>query len=756
MTWIELAPTRHDGWRIIQNGWHYFLGQPAGKATDGWVGFGGRQGAHWFTSRLVRVGYLHYPTRAWDDVGGAPTYTRPGRLSRTPVTRTIGPNADTQVLSSTAQWTGIWATPGGGDVTLRWRVNARQLKEEIVVNAAARNWIAANHPPETPANETYFGFVFQLDLSDIPRVVKNGLLQDIEGDFDDSDGRLQLEDALQRLLAFMPLDYAYVNTTIDIGTGTPRPIRRWIPLRKRIYKDGDDYFLLVGARVDQLATLPSGDIVFDPTFIVAETNEDACSEGTDEFVQPSQGSVGVVSLGWYQVGVPRVAVDGGWIFRSTGIGSGDTIDTATLNLEYAGANQNLPLVGALQAYDVDTPTDFVATDVHRLSAHHALTTASVAANIPTGADYTSASLVTVVQEVVDRAGFAGDIGIVWVSGGSGGTSEFWDWTDYTTSTTLATELTITFTPAGGGTEYNQNVSGAMTPSAALVKSETKVLAGSSTPAGALLRAATKALTGSNTPAGTLINAISRALSGGISPSGALATFKTTFQSLTASITPSGTLTHTANKVIAGTLSSAGAINRAITHVLSGTITPDAALATTLSFFKSLTASLTPASTLNRVTTSILAGSITPSADLTRLINRVLSGALTSAGSLTASRLFNAVLTGAITPAGVLLRSTQKSLDGTVSPIGSVAKAIARALSALLAMAGTLIGNSSAVTGTPSTAEPFTFNLFIEPLELDAAESLMLLHMPEPMALNLFIDPMTLDTEVDPLILRLAA
>jgi hypothetical protein len=71
-------------------------------------------------------------------------------------------------------------------------------------------------------------------------------------------------------------------------------------------------------------------------------------------------------------------------------------------------------------------------------------------------------------------------------------------------------------------------------------------------------------------------------------------------------------------------------------------------------------------------------------------------------------------------------------------------------------AGIAIEELDSGTGTPSTAEPFTFNLFIEPLELDAAESLMLLHMPEPMALNLFIDPMTLDTEVDPLILRLAA
>jgi hypothetical protein len=71
-------------------------------------------------------------------------------------------------------------------------------------------------------------------------------------------------------------------------------------------------------------------------------------------------------------------------------------------------------------------------------------------------------------------------------------------------------------------------------------------------------------------------------------------------------------------------------------------------------------------------------------------------------------------------------------------------------------AGIAIEELDSGTGTPSTAEPFTFSLFIEPLELNAAQQPMLLHMPEPMALTLFIDPLVLDTEVDPLILRLSA
>ena len=65
---VDLTPLRVnnallDGWIVTQAGWHYALGQPGDKLTDGWVGFGGRKGAHWIKTRLTRVGYMHGPTR---------------------------------------------------------------------------------------------------------------------------------------------------------------------------------------------------------------------------------------------------------------------------------------------------------------------------------------------------------------------------------------------------------------------------------------------------------------------------------------------------------------------------------------------------------------------------------------------------------------------------------------------------------------------------------------------------------------------
>lgn len=260
---VDMTPIRRDdgvldGWEITKSGWHYRIGRRGGVGSDGWVGFGGRKGQHWVYSRLVRVGYLHYPTRSWQDIGGAPSYVR-GNLSSINEVVSVGPigtKIDVPALSST-EWRNLWKTPGAGEVYARWRVEGKKLKEEIVVNQAARTWVANNAPPATPAASTYFGFIFQLDVSDIPRIVKGGSVQDINGDFDDDDGssNIAIETAAQELLGFLPISSAY---SVDGMTQ--------IKLRKRIWRDADaNIYLLVGAKVSDLSAI-SGDIVFDPTY----------------------------------------------------------------------------------------------------------------------------------------------------------------------------------------------------------------------------------------------------------------------------------------------------------------------------------------------------------------------------------------------------------------------------------------------------------------------------------------------------------
>jgi hypothetical protein len=249
-----------DGWRVTVAGWHYALGKDITNygTQDGWVGFGGRQGQHWFKFRLLRAGYLHWPTRVWDDIGGPPDYDR-ANLTNETRTMTIGPNDDAVNVESVATWSGLWSTPGGGSVDARWRINGDRLKEDVILNQAGREWIAANHPPATPLNETYFGFVFRLDWSDIPKVLRAGVLQSVDSDFADDDENIELRDALDRLLAFMPL------SDVIVANDDPSVPTEKQPLRKRFYKDGTNHYLLVGVRCDILNGMSAGDLVFDPT-----------------------------------------------------------------------------------------------------------------------------------------------------------------------------------------------------------------------------------------------------------------------------------------------------------------------------------------------------------------------------------------------------------------------------------------------------------------------------------------------------------
>lgn len=174
---------------------------------------------------------------------------------------------------------------------------------------------------------------------------------------------------------------------------------------------------------------------------IAATAADGCSENTNEFTLPSESSTALMWMG-RDVGA-ALDIDAGFIFRSTGIPQGATILTCTITLVRAAAGLS-PLAGGWWGYAVDSPTNFNAADVHRVSDHHTRTTATVADNV-TGdpATHVSPSLVSIAQEIVNRAGFAGDLGFSWRNTG---TSDGWFfWTDYTTTPGSAALLTITWT-----------------------------------------------------------------------------------------------------------------------------------------------------------------------------------------------------------------------------------------------------------------------------------------------------------------------
>lgn len=424
---------------VVQNGWHYALGKPLSGAMaglDGVVGFGGRQGANWMRFRLARLGYLHWPTRGWNDIGGAPTYTRTGgRLTQTTSAMTLGPLGEQLPLESVATWGSLWTTPGAGNVSARWRVHGGQLKEEVTINQAAREWIATNRPPSfygIPASESYFGLVFRLDWSDVPRVYRAGVLQDRAGDFSDDGGALELRDDLNRLLAYMPLDDVYV----------PRVSRNdpdaRLPLRKRAWRDadGNDY-LLVGVLASDIASLRAGALVFDPTVNeqVGASADDADEQGTAVDLTRTNIRAGKFGGSSYY---------GGARFTTVNVDQGATITSATFTVRgqdpYTTASACKSLVYMENA---DNPGTFTSAGGN--ISGRSRTSQSTAWNhqsIALDTDY-SITVTSQCQAVVNRAGFAANnaMAVLWVDDASA-SNEWQQLFSYDNTTSKAPKLDI--------------------------------------------------------------------------------------------------------------------------------------------------------------------------------------------------------------------------------------------------------------------------------------------------------------------------
>lgn len=405
MTIKKVDNAQLDGWTVTQNGWHYALGQPGDKSTDGWVGFGGKEGQNWFKFRLIKVGYYHYPNETWDDIGGSPDYNR-SDLSKS--------NFDE--LSGRANWANIWTTPGGGQLNLSWFVDGTRLKEEILINQEGREWIKNNRPPSTPTDETYFGYILKLDWSDIPKVVKNGTEMDINTTFEDDNLTIEFRDSLDELLGFMPLDYAYV--------GSGRNMTK-LSLKKRFYEQNSNHFLLVGARVDHLNQMPDGTLVFDPSVNqqVNVDNRDAYSEGNTQYRTDN-------SFPWDNayLGEDSNTIHGAfsWI---TSIPQGVDISACNITID-EGTDTNInSFTFDVFGYDVDNVTEFDGSGA--LNNEFALTSNSVAETASTGNHITN-DLSAVCEEITNRTGFGGNLGFVFETNADA-SNEWYSWCDLSVS-----------------------------------------------------------------------------------------------------------------------------------------------------------------------------------------------------------------------------------------------------------------------------------------------------------------------------------
>jgi len=305
--WVE--GNRFTGYRVNRNENHYAIGSRDGEL--GWVGIGSRRGKNWFNFRLARMLYFHQPTKEFEPLGPAPDYSI-DNLSFSTDEMTIGPEGAERLIKAQTSLTWDEVIPG---IDLKWRANGKHLKEDIVLSQATRELLPA---PSTPLDETYFGFVFEVDAQDIKRWMKNNELQDPD-DMGDEDGVLFMEDEVGRYLGFLPIDYAWAGDES-------------IRLTKRFFRRDGQHYLFAGAKVAEFNALPDGDVIFDPTFETQPTEGDAKDTYAFSTNPTTNYETNVRIVG--DTDDRRAFVE----FDLSSISSTSTCDSATLSLWSATSN----------------------------------------------------------------------------------------------------------------------------------------------------------------------------------------------------------------------------------------------------------------------------------------------------------------------------------------------------------------------------------------------------------------------------------
>lgn len=233
-----------DGFVVEENPWHFGLQTAAvpelSQAAQGTIGFGGRGGANTLRFKCTSMGYLHHPTRAFTITGPAFDYTAESPAF-TSGTRNLGTHAGVPDLTITSQnyssWSGLWSLGVDQVTRIHAAIKPGKLQFETYISKETSNEIINNDPPITTLSETEFGFLYELDVSDIPRVYQNGVLLDWGDDFTDDAGDLYLRDSSDNLIAIIP--QATGELTRWFG-GFPRTYRL------RFWEDGGTNYMFIG------------------------------------------------------------------------------------------------------------------------------------------------------------------------------------------------------------------------------------------------------------------------------------------------------------------------------------------------------------------------------------------------------------------------------------------------------------------------------------------------------------------------------
>lgn len=363
-------------------------------------------------------------------------------------------------------------------------------------------------------------------------------------------------------------------------------------------------------------------ITIDPTVdkTVAAGGDDGCRSGATGFATTGDN---------YTLGRAST-VNYHQFFRWVGVTIEGTVSTAYIELYPYQNPVGTPL---WTIYGVDEDNPAAPTTYGEFDADP-LTAASVNwdGGLTIGQYNASPELKTIFQELVDAYTISDDAVMVQVKTRVSSGNHSQTIYHYEHSSSYAAKLHIEYS-TGGGTQYEQAASGALT----------------STGGPSLITGAPRA--------GTL--------------------------------TSSGVAARVTGAYHAGTLASAGERAGQVARALAGALTSAGTADLTKTLIKALIGTLTSASSLLLATAKSLAGSLSSAGYLVQAIGRSLSGMLPSGGVVDATKAFTMAVQGVLTGAGTLVRHVQKSAGGALAVSGGLVRNVVRVLIGVLAATGAL-------------------------------------------------------------------
>jgi len=233
-----------------------------------------------------------------------------------------------------------------------------------------------------------------------------------------------------------------LNVSLSDGATTLQGNGRYRFIRTEAWT-GEAEYMDPTTRIKSWVTTPVYPVAIDPD-ITEEIGETA-DDGDERFYTYTWTTSRANYGGYHMVGGSSNKYRSGWRFQSIALDNAVTIDSAVLKLNVVST------VGPWSActiWGVDTDSSSAWSNSNRPS-QQTKTTASASFTRPTGTGIKSTTVTSIIQEIVDRAGWASG-GNISLFGDAGESGSYTGFEDYVNSGTNEPTLEIDYTAGGGG------------------------------------------------------------------------------------------------------------------------------------------------------------------------------------------------------------------------------------------------------------------------------------------------------------------